>query len=157
MLTGHRLPAIALLFVFSLATVHPSVWAAKPVLPVKLTAMVDNPASLKGIVTAKAEKSLTIREGNTALQVNVTDTTQVTGQRDSFGKIVVGDIVRVDGRVNPEKQWLAGRIEVLFAAGPTVVAPSSTTSIINNLLSRAPALAGLLTVVANGGVTVTLP
>ena len=156
MLTGYRLPAIVMLFVISLATVHPSVWAAKPVLPATLTAMVDHATSLKGIVTATAEKSLTIREGNTALQVNVTDTTQVTGQRASFGKIMVGDIVRVDGRMNPERQWLAGRIEVLFAAGPTVGAPS-TTSIINHLLSQAPALAGLLSVLVNGGVTVMLP
>jgi hypothetical protein len=122
----------------------------------KVTAMADNPTSLKGIVTAKGEKSLTIREGNSTLQVTVTDATQVTGQRDSFGKIATGDIVRVDGRLNPEKKWLAGRIEVLFAAGSTSTAPSST-SVIHQLLANAPALAGLLTVIANGGLTVMLP
>lgn len=156
MLTVQRLLAIIVSVLISLAAVHPSVWAAKPLVPMKLTAMVDNPTSLKGIVTAKSEKSLTIREGNTTLQVNVTDATQVTGQRDSFGKIVTGDIVRVDGRLNPEKQWLAGKIEVLFAAGGASAAPSST-SVVSRLLSNAPALAGLLTVIANGGVTVVLP
>ena len=147
---GRRLPAIVILLVVSLATVQPSVWAAK------LTAVLENTQTLKGIVTAKAEKSFTVREGNTTLQVTVTDATQVTGQRDSFAKMVVGDIVRVDGRMAPEKQLLAGRIEVLFAAGATIGSQSQARSLAG-LLSQAPALASLLSVLVNGGVTVLLP
>lgn len=150
MLIGQRLPVILILLVVSLVTAQSSVQAAK------LTANLENTQTLKGIVTAKAERSFTVRDGSRTLEVAVTDATQVTGQRDSFGKLAVGDIVRVDGRMAQEKQLLAGRIEVLFAAG-TTVGSQSQTPILGGLLSQAPALAGLLSVLVNGGVTVMLP
>jgi len=147
-LTGQRFPAILILIVVGLATAQ-GVQAANP------AAGSESTQTLKGIVTAKAEKSFTVREGSNTLQVAVTDATLVTGQRDSFGKIVVGDIVRVDGRIAPEKQLVAGRIEVLFAAGATI--GSQSRAPLGGLLSQAPALAGLLSVLVNGGVTVLLP
>jgi hypothetical protein len=100
----------------------------------------------KGIVTAKVDRSLTMQEGNSPIKVATTDTTQVTGARGSFDKIAIGDIVRVDGRMTAERQLLAGRIEVLFAAG-TTVGPQSKSS----------PLKGMLSVLLNGGVSVQLP
>ena len=149
-MTGQRLPAILVLLFISLANAQPLVWAANP------TTGTENTQTVKGIVTAKAEKSFTVREGSRALEVAITDATQVTGQRDSFGKLAVGDIVRVDGRMAQEKQLLAGRIEVLFAAG-TMVGSQSQAPILGGLLSQAPALASFLSVLVNGGVTVMLP
>lgn len=149
-MTGQRLPAILVLLFISLSNAQPLVWAANP------TTGTENTQTVKGIVTAKAEKSFTVREGSRTLEVAITDATQVTGQRDSFGKLAVGDIVRVDGRMAQEKQLLAGRIEVLFAAG-TMVGSQSQAPILGGLLSQAPALAGLLSVLVNGGVTVMLP
>jgi hypothetical protein len=148
--TRQRLTVVLVLLFISLANAQPLVWAAK------LTASLETPQTLKGIVTAKAEKSFTVREGSRTLEVAITDATQVTGQRDSFGKLAVGDIVRVDGRMAQDKQLLAGRIEVLFAAG-TTVGSQSHAPILGGLLSQAPALAGLLSVLVNGGVTVMLP
>ena len=150
MLIGQRLPVLLIVLVVSLVT------AQSPVQAAQLAAGTENTQTLKGIVTAKADKSFTVREGGSTLQVTVTDATQVTGQRDSFGKLAVGDIVRVDGRMAQEKQLLAGRIEVLFAAG-TTVGSQSHSPILGRLLSQAPALAGLLSVLVNGGVTVMLP
>lgn len=150
MLIRQRLPVILILLVVSLVTAQSPVWAAK------LTASAENTQTVKGIVMAKAEKSFTVREGSRTLEVAVTDATQVTGQRDSFGKMAVGDIVRVDGRMAQEKQLLAGRIDVLFAAG-TTVGSQSGAPILGGLLSQAPVLAGLLSVLVNGGVTVMLP
>lgn len=141
------LPATLLVLAFNLA-MAPALAASPPAL--------DTLQSLKGIVVAKAEKSLAVRDGSGTVQVTVTEATRVTGQRDSFVKIAVGDIVRVDAQMAPGKPLQAGRIEVLFAAGASTGQPSQA-SLLAGLLPRAPILAGLLAVLANGGVTVWLP
>lgn len=149
MCTGQRFPAVLVLLILSLATARVG-QAASPL------AAPDGIQSRKGIVTAKAEKSLTVREGSGAFQVAVMDTTQITGLRDSFARIAVGDIVRIDGRMAQDRQLLAGRIEVLFAAG-AAGAPQPQAALLGNLFAQAPVLAGLLSVLVNGGVTVQLP
>lgn len=77
--------------------------------------------STKGIVTAKGEHSLAIREnGGGALHVTVTQETRIAGLRTSFAKVAVSDIVRVEGTPpSSTRTMTAHQIEVLFAAETT--------------------------------------
>ncbi len=101
--------------------------------------------STKGIVTAKGERSLAIREGGRVLHVIITHQTRIGGLRTAFAQIVVSDIVRVEGTSpTPSRVMTANQIEVLFAAETT---------------ERLRAKRGntLWDWIQNGGVTVDLP
>lgn len=100
----------------------------------------------KGIVTAKGERSLAIREsGGGFLHIVVTPQTQITGLRTTFVQISVSDIVRVDGSSGPASQVItANQVEVLFAAEATA-------------RTRAKPANQLWNWIKNGGITVDLP
>jgi len=100
----------------------------------------------KGIVTAKGERSLTIREsGGGVLDIVVTPQTRITGLCATFGQVSVSDIVRVDGTSDPfSRVMTAHQVEVLFSAEATERA-------------RAKPANRLWQWIRNGGITVDLP
>lgn len=147
---SRRLPGAVILLVVFLATSNPVphwlspmsvVGAANQSLPLQ------NLLTRKGFVTTKAERSMTVLEGSSAIQVVVTEKTQVTGQRDSFARIVVDDLVRIEVWKTADRNLLADRIEVLLAADSMTVVQRRRTG---------PA-SGLLSVILNGGIIVPLP
>ena len=101
--------------------------------------------STKGIVTAKGERSLVIKESGGVLHVVVTHQTRISGLRTAFAQIAVSDIVRVEGTPpTPSRIMTADQVEVLFAAETTE-------------RSRAKRGNTLWDWIKNGGVTVDLP
>lgn len=107
----------------------------------------QNLLTRKGFVTTKAERSMTVLEGSSAIQVVVTEKTQVTGQRDSFARIVVDDLVRIEVWKTADRNLLADRIEVLLAADSMTVVQRRRTG---------PA-SGLLSVILNSEIIIPLP
>lgn len=103
------------------------------------------PMSTKGIVTAKGDRSIAIRESGGLLHIVVTPQTQVTGLRTAFGEIAVSDIVRAEGLpASTPRVMTAHRVDVLFAAEATE-------------RTRGKPLHRLLGWIKNGGITVDLP
>lgn len=102
--------------------------------------------STKGIVTAKGERSLAIREsGGGALHIAVTPHTKVSGLRTTFEQIAVSDVVRVDGSsVTASRVMTADHVTVIFAAEMTERARAKPANM-------------LWALIKNGGVTVDLP
>lgn len=101
--------------------------------------------STKGIVTAKGDRSIAIRESGGVLHIVATPQTQVSGMRTAFVDIAVSDIVRAEGiAASTPRVMTAHRVEVLFAAEATQRA-------------RTKPLYRLLEWIKNGGVTVDLP
>ncbi len=102
---------------------------------------------VKGFVAAKTERSMTVLEGSSTVQVIVTEKTQVVGQRNSFAKIVIDDVVLVEGTMTADRHLLANRVEVLLAADTMRLAHQRRSGAVNSLIS----------VIMNGGITVPLP
>lgn len=75
----------------------------------------QNPPTRKGFVVAKTQRSMTVLEGRSTFQVNVTEQTRVVGRRTSFAKIAVDDVVRVEGSITADGRLVATQIEVLLA------------------------------------------
>ncbi len=99
----------------------------------------------KGFVAA-TEQSMMVLESSSTIQVVVTEKTQVVGQRTSFAKIAIGDVVRVEGSMTADRHLLANRIEVLLAADGMKMGHRAKTGPVNSLIS----------VIRNGGVTIPL-
>ncbi len=106
----------------------------------------QNFQTLKGFVAAKAEQSMMVLEGSTTIQVVVTEKTQVVGQRTSFAKIAIDDVVRVEGSMTVDRHLLANRIEVLLAADGMRMGHRARTGPVNSLIS----------VIMNGGITIPM-
>lgn len=100
----------------------------------------------KGFVAAKTEQSMMVLESSSTIQVVVTEKTQVVGQRTSFAKIAIDDVVRVEGSMTADRRLLANRIEVLLAADGMRMGHRAKTGAVNSLIS----------VIMNGGVTIPL-
>lgn len=101
--------------------------------------------STKGIVTAKGDRSIAIRESGGVLHIVATAQTQVSGLRKAFVDIAVSDIVRAEGiAASTPRVMTAHRVDVLFAAEATE-------------RTRAKPLHKLLGWIKNGGITVDLP
>lgn len=101
--------------------------------------------STKGIVTAKGDSSIAIRESGGVLHIVATPETQVSGLRTAFVDIAVSDIVRAEGiAASTPRVMTAQRVEVLFASEATQRA-------------RTKPLYRLLEWIKNGGITVDLP
>lgn len=102
--------------------------------------------STKGIVTAKEDGKLTLREsGGGILQIVVTPQTKITGLCTSFVQVAVSDIVRVDGSSETASQVItASRVEVLFSSEATARTRAKPPNMLWNLFK-------------NGGITVDLP
>jgi hypothetical protein len=112
-----------------------------------LSLPLQNLESWKGFVAAKAERSMTVLDGGSTLQVVVTEKTQVVGRRTSFAKIAIDDVVRVEGAVTADRHLLANRVEVLLAADSMRMTHRTRTGALNTVVS----------VIVNGGITVPLP
>ena len=135
-----RLPGAVILLVAFWLSPMTVVGAASQSLPLQ------NLLTRKGFVTTKAVRSMTVLEGSSAVQVVVTEKTRVTGQRDSFARIAVDDLVRIEGWKTADSNLLADRIEVLLAANSMTMVRTRTGS-----------ASGLLSVILNGGIIVPLP
>jgi aspartyl/asparaginyl-tRNA synthetase len=107
---------------------------------------VQNLQTWKGFVAAKAERSMTVLDGSSTIQVMVTQKTEVAGQRNSFAGIAVDDVVRVEGSMTADRHLQANHIEVLLAADGMGMAQRARTGTVNRLLS----------VILNHGITVPI-
>jgi ribulose kinase len=112
-----------------------------------LPLLLQSSQTRKGFVTAKASRSMTVLEGSSAIEVIVTEKTNVAGQRTSFANLAIDDVVRVEGSMTAAGHLLAHRVEVILAANSMIMGRRAKTRNVNNLISM----------VLNGGITVVLP
>lgn len=84
---------------------------------------------LEGKVTAKTDSTLTILLSNTkkSTQVTVAGTTKVTGERQAFKDVAVGDTVRIEGQTTGDLMT-AERIDVVALASAHVDSKTHTGS-----------------------------
>jgi hypothetical protein len=100
----------------------------------------------KGFVTARTEWSMTVLEGGRAVEVVVTARTRVLGRRHVFAKIVVDDVVRVEGTMMADRRLLASQVEVLLEADGMKMTPPPAPGLVGKMLS----------VIMSGGITVPI-
>ncbi len=91
------------------------------------TVSLDALTAAKGLVVAKAQGSLTVRDGRTVIQVVITPQTQVAGRRASFATIAIDDVVRLEGLLAADRRLVATRVEVLLTAGSMTAVRRSKT------------------------------
>jgi hypothetical protein len=90
---------------------------------------------------------MTVLEGGSAIQVVVTEKTDVAGQRNSFDTVAIDDVVRVEGSVTADRHLLAHHLEGILAACSVTTTRRARTRGVNSVPS----------VLFNGGITVILP
>lgn len=81
----------------------------------------DALTGVKGLVVAKGQGSMTVRDGRSIIQVVITQHTQIAGRRASFASIAVDDVVRLEGSFAADRRLVATRVHVLLAAGKMAV------------------------------------
>jgi aspartyl/asparaginyl-tRNA synthetase len=81
----------------------------------------DTLTGVKGLVVAKGQGSMTVRDGRSTIQVVITEHTQIAGRRASFASIAVDDVVRLEGSFAADRRLVATRVDVLLAAGNMTV------------------------------------
>lgn len=101
---------------------------------------------MKGFVTAKTERSMTLLDGRQmSVEVVIDTTTEIMGQRDSFIQIMTHDIVQVDGVLIGDRQMLARSITVVFAADSLALVQKPQLEVRNTF-----------SLILDGGITVPL-